>query len=828
MARWIVLTILVLCSGAWGASLDTLYLDNFEDGNYTAAAGPKGLSWTVLSGNAVVQHVNGVANTSYQLGIYLYQGSPMMVTNQLIDSSEFTVQFDGTVVWQEPGSIIVLYKDQNNYYSIGLGMRKGVYRKLNGVETQLYDDGGNLINLPNGYSTASFKVYVHNDGSAIQLKVDRSGDVNFGYDVELTDTSTAAAAKFTAGTKVGMMVTNDPNSYSSSQFFIDNVVIVDGLASISPPPPPTPHVYYIDWAGGSDTNDGLAKNSDGMGHGPWQRAPGMHGTVAGVGPGSLDIQNGTTCPNGCDNSGSSFIFKGGVTWPWQASDSTWWIHMYGTGPDAFSVYFGVDTTWYAGANWTRPIFDFGGPTGGQQLCNNLMGLQPAKYVVIDNFEFIGYYWDSSCNPLTQSIGYIFVGSAGHNELKNLYMHGFSHATNPLPNDMCGLINGGTGYVDTTSFAHDNVFDGSDFTAGFGNRACQAVWSKPITFYNNYCYEMLTCANGIANPRFYQNTCDHLGGSFNLQHDQCLQAAGSGLVYNNLMIWPQAGNGMITMGVGNTYFFNNVSVDDCGGKTCGVTPPIACGDNVHGQYGRNGGANCYVFNNTFYYQYQNGDGFASACLASTFYSWQTSYCEEKNNHWIGPAAPSASGNCVVDADHNCVASNNVGQTLATANAQGYAETYTQGSAYPFTPSNGSGATVGAGANLTSLCATVPQLCRTTPAGVGYNRTSHTVIAPNYSTIRTRPATGPWDVGAYQYNSVKIQTPNVERRTMEKEQLRIPSPVKVVLLKQYLQTHKDLAVYDLAGDQMGPNQIGRPGIYLIKEKSQKALNKVIIIQ
>jgi hypothetical protein len=60
------------------------------------------------------------------------------------------------------------------------------------------------------------------------------------------------------------------------------------------------------------------------------------------------------------------------------------------------------------------------------------------------------------------------------------------------------------------------------------------------------------------------------------------------------------------------------------------------------------------------------------------------------------------------------------------------------------------------------------------------------------------------------------------------LSSPNPVKAVLLKQYLWMNKDLEAYDLAGNQMGPNQIGRPGIYLVKEKSQKVLNKVITIQ
>jgi hypothetical protein len=222
-----------------------IFQDNFKDGDYTAKDGPNGLSWSLIAGGASVDEVDG----SQQLGVD--RGYSLISTNQRIASDEYTLRFAGRITWSAPGRIVVLYKDANNYYSVGLGGQTGIFRKLNGSEVQLHDDLEDLIRLPHGGGeTGEFKVYVHNTGSSIILKADKAGD-GVDYDVEIQDTDPAAVTMFT-NTAVGMMSGGgDPDS---PWFYIDDVVIYEGQVF----DPYTPVTYYVDQnhPDASDSNPG--------------------------------------------------------------------------------------------------------------------------------------------------------------------------------------------------------------------------------------------------------------------------------------------------------------------------------------------------------------------------------------------------------------------------------------------------------------------------------------------------------------------------------------------------------------------------------------------
>lgn len=145
--------------------------------------------------------------------------------------------------------------------------------------------------------------------------------------------------------------------------------------------------YYIDYAGGSDSNNGTSKDT------PWKHAPGMTGVTNNVGPGTIDDNAGSKCgSNPCNYSNTGFIFKGGVTWTHDAFPMT--MRLKGTSLSD-PVYWGVDPTWYAGTSWNRPIFDFGGSNG--TLCTPMVQFAPVQFVIWDNFEFTNLYWDHTCN-----------------------------------------------------------------------------------------------------------------------------------------------------------------------------------------------------------------------------------------------------------------------------------------------------------------------------------------------------------------------------------------------------------------------------------------------
>jgi hypothetical protein len=213
----------------------TLLKDYFLDGNYTAAEGAAGMTWTVLSGGATVS--GGL--------LALNRANTFIVCDQQISTNEFTIQFDAWITWSAPGRFVFLYKDSSNYYWMGLGNVPGVFRVMDGVEERLYTDSGSRLRLPHASpATNTFKIYAKNTGSAIDLKFDRGGD-GVDYDVELTDTNSAAAALF-QNTGIGAI---DRTIDTGSYFKLDNILIrsylvVDSQEGTS---------YYVDAAAGDDS-----------------------------------------------------------------------------------------------------------------------------------------------------------------------------------------------------------------------------------------------------------------------------------------------------------------------------------------------------------------------------------------------------------------------------------------------------------------------------------------------------------------------------------------------------------------------------------------------
>ncbi len=261
-----------------------IFQDNFEDGDYTTTDGPNGLTWSLIAGGASVDDVDG----SLQLGVD--RGYSLIATDQTIAGDEYTLRFAGRITWSAPGRFVMLYKDANNYYSVGLGEQTGIYRKLNGSEVQLHEDPEDLIRLLHGSGeTGEFKVYVHNTGSSILIKADKAGD-GVDYDIEILDTDPTAVAMFT-NTGVGMMSSGgDPDS---PWFYIDNVAIYEGLGL----DPYTPVTYYVD-----QNHPSASDNSPGTEDLPWLTIQKAADTVwagdtvivkSGMYPERINFSNGT-------------------------------------------------------------------------------------------------------------------------------------------------------------------------------------------------------------------------------------------------------------------------------------------------------------------------------------------------------------------------------------------------------------------------------------------------------------------------------------------------------------------------------------------------------
>lgn len=89
--------------------------------------------------------------------------------------------------------------------------------------------------------------------------------------------------------------------------------------------------YYIDFSGGNDANNGTSKST------PWKHMRGMNGKFAGT---------YTWAAN------DTFVFKGGVTW-----DSTCFPDTIGGAGSVSGLTITVDSTWYNGGSYSKPVFD---------------------------------------------------------------------------------------------------------------------------------------------------------------------------------------------------------------------------------------------------------------------------------------------------------------------------------------------------------------------------------------------------------------------------------------------------------------------------------------
>jgi len=161
----------------------------------------------------------------YQVGVGR-QGS-IFVSDQKVAAAGQTVSCDAQVVWSNPSRLLVLYRDPDNYYAIGLASgTRGIFRRINGVETRLYEDSTQKLHLPHGGYVGSYTIGATNDGKRISLQIRRDSTGLDDSGVSITDDDPAAVATFTGQTAFGMMTmpVGDSNNYAS---YIRNVSLQD-------------------------------------------------------------------------------------------------------------------------------------------------------------------------------------------------------------------------------------------------------------------------------------------------------------------------------------------------------------------------------------------------------------------------------------------------------------------------------------------------------------------------------------------------------------------------------------------------------------------------
>lgn len=410
--------------------------------------------------------------------------------------------------------------------------------------------------------------------------------------------------------------------------------------------------------------------------------------------------------------GDNYIFKGGVVWP-QICFLTG-IGLSVGGSSGSPDFYGIDSNWFFGSSFSRPIFD------GNHVSPLIFFINPSVNYI--NFNCL----EMRAINCTTSLGQGLISGENVHDITatNCYLHDWTINKSALPDSAHGgfifQFNGGYGITNL-------ILDHTEISN---------VENGMSTNWNGVCVRQC----GIIN---YCNIHDNSSGILFAQDLNHSQVWNIHYPYNS---------------IDETYHFNGFAMDDGNGNG----DPTGINEYCRNSYFHDisGGANmcyascayydCYIYNNLFYgvqpaqqcieidpidpgistgvahstYMYNNtlnlfNLSWSDGIILVIHSGLQINNLFATNNHFIGVSAsvPTYHGNS--SAAVNGQAGFNIAMTPVIASTYGYTSNTLYAPGFTNAP------TVSAGANLTSL-----EIFTTD------------ILSSN------RPPTGSWDIGAYQ--------------------------------------------------------------------------------
>ena len=506
-------------------------------------------------------------------------------------------------------------------------------------------------------------------------------------------------------------------------FFAFDLILAIFLAVSSPAAAQSGRTFYIDFASGSNSNNGTSTST------PWKSAPYMNHSTGCDGSGG---------PSYSHNAGDKFIFKGGVTWP----NACFALIPSSGGVSSSYDYYGVclstdaDSPCYGGTSWpssgwTRPIFDAGGATMAR-ASNNFIYTSSSSvgYLKIDNIEMKNQLGTASGDPCHDAAIEI-ISSTGASVLENLYLHGFWISTSVLGTNNGPSAGGGLcTYSGAAAQAINNFITGID-----GGVVGQSAGQTPVLG----CYYNLS---PIQNSKCEYYADGVLGGAS--VHDSEFSHGSDAM---------QAYTAQHTNDIQDTWqvgmvVYNNLIHDSTAAQHVAVTPGGAVYNNVMWNLG----------NGTSYAMVDNGiDTSQNYPNATTYFFNNTIACSSvscinvhlrggtttlgtviiKNNVWVAP------GSSTIYNPSNApyTATKNYSMPSSEATTYGFTE------ANKYYPTSSDTNVVGAGENLSSLCSgNMTALCQDPRGAFWYG-----------GSYASRPTSGSWDAQAYHYEPTSSSKP-----------------------------------------------------------------------
>lgn len=315
--------------------------------------------------------------------------------------------------------------------------------------------------------------------------------------------------------------------------------------------------YYIDFVGGSDSNNGLSKVA------AWQHVPGMTGATGNA----ASHTNAQT---------DEYILKGGITWT--AAAMPWNMTTGGAStPNGYAypgMYIGYDPTWNAGIVNSVPVVDPGSCASGTTLAVTISGgggsgatataqVETDQYAAGD-LQFVTVTAPGS--GYTSNPTAIFsVASGSCTKLPTAYPDIFrpvisgagtvwGNSSNILP---LVVINVDYATIDNLEFAHMLWYAGSSYSGG--SPTLLGPWGHHMETRNIFLHDF--SMDGAADA-------SKLVGARNAAQSSGLQGASGSLltnsIFNNYEAAIRAGcdNGYSGTCTSNTAIYDNESVTNC--------------------------------------------------------------------------------------------------------------------------------------------------------------------------------------------------------------------------------------------------------------------------
>lgn len=501
------------------------------------------------------------------------------------------------------------------------------------------------------------------------------------------------------------------------------------------------NVYYIDNVSGLDSHTQTQAKSKST---PWAHQP----------------YQASFTGSYAHTAGDCFVFKGGDTWNVGTTD---YFNISTGGTSSGADYYGVDQTWFTGASWNRPIFDVQGdlPNVSSDASKIFNMTGSSGWNTFDNFEVI----HGTCSSTGPKAQYYFPVNGDGTSVTNSYFHAFEtpsggcgSGVTPDGNQIAVWIFEQVGVSSCDGSFDHNVIDGTDGTGAQGYEVIVSDPEECQSFAFNVMHDICSGIGGdftLAHDNLIYNFGGYLSGKFDCEtqgiHPHAIRSNNDLVAYNNVVhdvtdgsIVADPQNGCPS---GGTYIVNNVVWDS--------DNPAGTGSGTYGiQLGDNGTTTgcAYIADNTI--QCTGND----LCFRSENGLSQVTL---QNEHHIAVSASAGDGGvcignspfsgCGTATTFTYTAAQKLWQTASQATSAGY--TISNG----YAPTSITSPTVGIGGNLTSSW----------PGGVSANATSFAcsqgtvsgvvqVVCPAI-TVNTRPGSGAWNVGAYEFNAASSAPP-----------------------------------------------------------------------